>query len=169
VKFIRKAENACLLGGLLIALQFSSITVPLHAQAEPESGVQHSFAPVYEKTREITFNAVVQQVVLQPPAHSPVGLHLLVAGPQGPVDAHLGPYVAEDVRKALYAGETVQLVGVIDRIHGKDYLLARQLIFAGRLVTIRSERGFLVFPHSSRSVRPVADRTLQTDSNGGAR
>jgi hypothetical protein len=169
VKSIRTVKDACLLGGLLTALLSSSITLPLHAQAEPESGVQHTFEPTYDKAHEITFNAVVQQVLAQPPAHSPVGLHLLVGGPQGPVDAHLGPYVAEDVRKALYAGETVQLVGVIDRIHGKDYLLARQLIFAGRLVTVRSEHGFLVFPHSSRTVRPVADRTLQTDSNGGAR
>lgn len=169
MKSIRRINDACLLGGLLAALLFSSFALPVHAQAAPKSGVQHPFAPAYDKAHEITFNAVVQQVVTQPAAHSPVGLHLLVAGPQGPVDAHLGPYLADDARKALYAGETVQLTGVMDRIHGKDYLLARQAIFAGRLVTVRSERGFLVMPHTSRATRPDADKALQTGSNGGAR
>ena len=168
MKFIRRIEDTRLLGGLLIALLCSSFALPVLAQAAPESGVQRPFAPGYDKAHEITFNAVVQQVVAQPPAHSPVGLHLLVAGPQGPIDAHLGPYVPEDARRALYAGETVQLVGVVDHIHGKDYLLARQLIFCGRLVTVRSERGFLVFPHT-HTVRPTADKTPQTEANGGAR
>lgn len=167
MKSFRTVPETCLLAGL-IALSLSSTSTRLYAQAEPESTVQRT-AVAYDPAREVTFNAIVQEVVAEHAAHSPAGLHLLVASSKGPVDAHLGPYVSEDTRKALYAREAVQLVGVMDHIHGKDYLLARQLIFAGRLVTIRSEHGFLLLPHSARAARAVPDKPLQHDVNGAAR
>ena len=79
-------------------------------------------------------------------------MHLLVAGPEGVVDAHVGPYLErEDTQEALHAGLPLQIVGAVEQLHGKSILLARQLIFAGRTVTVRNENGFLV---RARSPRP---------------
>jgi hypothetical protein len=144
----------------MIGLLFASFTLPLNAQTTLESRAPRPFA--YDKTQEVTFTGVVRQVISQPVPHGPMGLHVLVANPQGTVDVHLGPYLADDVCKALYGGEPIQIVGVPDTIHGKTYLLARQLIFGGRLVTIRSEHGFLVLTHSG------ATRASKINKNGDA-
>jgi hypothetical protein len=73
------------------------------------------------------------------------------------VDAHLGPYLTKDTQEALHAGLPMQIVGAVEEHNGKSFLLARQLIFAGRTVTVRSENGFLVRARASRVARSRPD------------
>jgi hypothetical protein len=55
----------------------------------------------------------------------------------------------------------------MEKIHSTNYLLVRQLIFGGRMVTVRSERGFLLRAHS-RARPNTAKTTMQVELTGGA-
>jgi hypothetical protein len=148
--------------GMLIALLFAIFTIQPTAQTTPDSRAQHPLTFGYDKAHEITLNGTVQEVVAKRIPGNPAGLHLLVAGPQGTVDAHLGPYLTKDTQEALHGGIPVQVVGAMKTINGKDYLLARQLVFGGRMVTVRSENGFLARAHGPRAARPKpGDKTTQ--------
>jgi len=123
--------------------------------------------PGYDGTREVTLNGTIQAVISQRISGRPVGLHLLVASSQGVVDAHLGPYLTKATQEALRSGQPVQVVGAMEKIHGRSYLLVRQLIFAGRMVTVRSERGFLL--RAQPLARPTTAKTAtQIELTGGA-
>lgn len=153
---------ATLLASVLLAI----LAVPL---AAPAAGDSTSHYPlVYDKTQEITLTGTIQQIVSHPAAGEPFGLQLLIAGPQGTVAAHLGPYISHDTQQALQIGTPVQIVGAMATYHGKDYLLARQLIFSGRLVTVRSENGFLLQGQGSHTAHHSSAKTSQTEANGGA-
>jgi len=140
--------TAGLLAGLLL---LAILAVPLGAQLAPETRATRAVGPVYDAAHEITLNGTIQEVVTKRTAGSPVGMHLLVAGPEGVVDAHVGPYLTKETQEALHAGLPVQIVGAVEQLHGKSILLARQLIFGGRTVTVRNENGFLV---RARGPRP---------------
>jgi hypothetical protein len=167
MKRIRTTKYTRQFARILTSLFFAIFTIHPSAQAAA-APAQHFPISGYDKAHEITLNGIVREVVSERIAGSPVGLHLLVAGPQGQVDAHLGPYLTKDTQEALHAGEPVQIVGAMEKLHGNSYLLARQLIFGGRLVTVRSERGFLLRAHSSRAMRPQAIKTSAMEPNGGA-
>jgi hypothetical protein len=99
---------------------------------------------------------------------SPVGLHLVIAGEQGTVDAHVGPFLTKDTLAALHAGLPIQIVGAMAPVNGKQYLFARQLMFGGRTVTVRSKSGFLMPTTLNR--RPASrSRVGKVASNGGVR
>jgi len=128
-----------LLGGLLIAIT----AIPVAAQPAREA---HPFHPVgvgYDKAHEVTINATINRMVTKHVAGSPAGLHVLVTGPQGLVDTHLGPFMTRQTQSALRAGTAVQIVGAMETVHGKQYLLARELTIGGRTVTVRSSNGML--------------------------
>jgi hypothetical protein len=159
-------ETPTLAAGLLLGLLFATVTIPLSAQpAEP--GAQHPGAWGYDKAHEITLTGTIEEVKEKAPAGSPVGLHLTVAGTQGKVDAHLGPYMSKQTLAALHTGSAVQIVGAMEKRNGREYLLARQVIFGGRMVQVRSENGFLVRQHLPQSHRGNQKSALGT--NGGAR
>jgi hypothetical protein len=142
---------------LLAGLLFAVVTIQPSAQTAADSRPHRPLSLGYDKVHEITLNGTVQEVVTKPVAGSPVGMHLLVAGPDGIVDAHLGAFLAKDTQGALHAGLPVQIVGAMQDLNGKDYLLARQVIFGGRMVTVRSENGFLVRGHGSRAAHSKPD------------
>ncbi|HUB01275.1 MAG TPA: hypothetical protein VL983_01270 [Terriglobales bacterium] len=108
----------------------------------PEAGRGFGFA--YDSAKEITVIGTVNRQVARSAGGGPVGTHLLISAGGSLIDAHIGPYISNDNRQALKPGQLVQVVGVNESVHGKDLLLARQIIFNGRLVTVRNERGFLV-------------------------
>jgi hypothetical protein len=159
-------QPAQLIAGLLTGLLFAIIPFQPIAHAA-DSRVQHPSSIVYDKAHEITVNGTVQEVVTQRTAGSPVGMHLLVAGSDGLVDAHVGPYLSRDVQEALHMGLPVQIVGAMEQAHGKQYLLARQVVFGGRTVTVRSENGALVRPRGPRIAhsKPV-DSIAKTTQKG---
>jgi hypothetical protein len=145
------------IAGLLTGLLFTIVTIQPIAQTAADSRAQHPLIPSYDKAHEITLNGTVQEVVTKRVARNPFGMHLLVAGPEGVVDAHVGPYLSKGTRDALHAGLPVQIVGTMEEAHGDHYLLARQLIFGGRTVTVRSEHGFLVRARGPRMARSKPD------------
>jgi hypothetical protein len=169
----RITKSTRLFAGLLASLLFASLAVPLVAQPAPEARTQRPASFGYDKAHEITLNGTIQEVISKRIAGSPVGMHLLVAGSQGMVDAHLGPYLTKDTQEVLRTGEPVQIVGAMQELHGKDYLLARQLIVGGRTIVVRSEHGFLVRAHGSRMSRSKTEKSTEKTSpvelNGGTR
>jgi hypothetical protein len=161
------------IAGLLTSLLFAIFTLPLGAQTAPDSRATLQPGLGYDKAHEITLIGTIQEVVSKRIAGIPIGLHLLVASSRGMVDTHLGPFLEKDTQEALHTGTPVQIIGAMETIAGKDYLLARQVIFGGRLVTVRSENGFLVRAPNPRPARSKPESTTEKTSplelNGGAR
>jgi hypothetical protein len=154
------------LAALLSSLVLAIFAVgPLNAQSLEHSQT-HPFLG-YDKAHELTLNGTVQELIDQSVPGAPIGLHLLVAGPQGTTDVHIGPYLSKDTQAALHAGIPVQIIGAMVTLHGKDYLLARQLIFSGRQVVVRTENGFLLPVQGSLKGRKEA--VSDVESGGGAR
>ena len=146
---------------LILAIAFS---LPIIAQASETqtSSAGKGFGFAYDRAQEITLVGAVEQIVTHPAPGSAVGLHLLVSSEGKTMDVHLGPYLSPENREALFAGESVQVVGVIENAHGQDLFLARELIIGERKITIRNERGFLVRPPTRR-----ANETSKQAANGG--
>ena len=145
------------IAGLATCLLFAITAIPLNAQPPLAWG--------YDKAHEVTLTGTIAAVNEKAPRNSPVGLHLMLSAPQGQVDAHLGPYMTKATIEALHTGIPVQIVGAMETVHGKQYLLARQIIFSGRLVQVRSENGFLMQEHSAKSLH----RDQKSGVKGGAR
>jgi hypothetical protein len=152
--------------GLLAGLLFVVLAVPLGAQPASETHVGQGFGPVYDAAHQITLSGTVQEVVTRRMPGRPVGMHLMVAGPQGIVDAHVGPYLSRDMKEALHTGTPVQLVGVMASVRGRKYLMVRELNVGGTSVTLRSEHGFLL---RSQGSSLKAKESAKLESNGGAR
>ena len=123
------------------------------------------FRSHYNAAAEIRVDGTIQELVTQRTPGSPAGIHLLIAGTQGIVDAHLGPFVSKETRAALRSGISIQVVGFMTEVNGKQYLLARQLIFEGRVVSVRSPQGF---PIPDVSGRPSLVRRSSASRARGA-
>jgi len=159
--------TAGLLAGLLVAA--IAVTVPMGAHAASESRPGRGFGPVYDAAHEVTLEGTIQEVVTKHTAGTPPGMHLLVAGPEGLIDAHVGPFVSKEMKAALVAGMPVRIVGATTLLHGKSYLLARQLTVGENTVTVRSPRGIILPPHSDIAPHRRTSKPSQTEPNGGAR
>ena len=122
----------------------------------------------YDRAHEITVVGTVAQIVTHPAHGSPMGMHILISSSGKEVDAHVGPFLSKANRDALKPGQLVQIVGVNKNIRGKNFLLARQLVFNGRQVTVRNERGFLQFDRTGMGQRKIY-RNGKLVSNGGAK
>jgi len=131
--------------------------------SEETSTVGRGLGFFYDPAKEVTLVGTVQQIVPRS-AVGPMGLHVLVSVQSRTVDAHIGPYLSKQILETLHAGELIQVVGVREYVRGRNLLLARQLVYGGRQVTVRSERGFLV---RAASHREVSDS--RRSANGGAR
>jgi len=105
----------------------------------------------YDPTKEVTLTGAVKQIV---PRSSTglTGLHVLVSVQGETIDAHIGPYLSKQIQQTLHVGDLIQLIGVHESVRGKGFLLARQLVYSGRQVTVRSERGLLIRTASQRAV-----------------
>ncbi|MGA8763953.1 MAG: hypothetical protein WB562_13890 [Candidatus Sulfotelmatobacter sp.] len=152
--------------GLLTGLLLAIMAIPLGAATAPKSHPGQGFGPAYDAAHETTLNGTIKEVVTKRTVGSPAGMHLLVAGPQGVVDAHLGPFLSKQTREALQAGMPVQIVGASVSLHGKDYFLARQMIFSGRTVTIRNAKGLPVFAQDQHRAVKV-NKTAPVETKGG--
>ena len=163
---LQKPIGITMIAGLLSGLLFAILAVPLVAQPASETHVGQGFGPVYDAAHQITLSGTVQEVVTRRMPGRPVGMHLMVAGPQGIVDAHVGPYLSRDMKEALHTGTPVQLVGVMASVRGRKYLMVRELNVGGTSVTLRSEHGFLL---RSQGSSLKAKESAKLESNGGAR
>ena len=170
MKQFRIMKLTRLIAGLLSGLLFATVVVPLGAQPASESRPGRGFGPVYDAAHETTVSGTIQEVVTKHAVGSPAGMHLLVAGPEGVVDAHVGSFLTKNTREALHMGLPIQIVGAMEQLHGKRFLLARQLIFGGRTVTVRSRTGFLLPAVNSRHTSsPRAQKIAKSATYGGVR
>jgi hypothetical protein len=117
----------------------------------------------YSAARETNFTGTIDQLVAGHIAGRPAGLHLLVNGPNGVIDASLGSYVSAEVQHAIAKGAAVQLSGVTRTIDGTQYLLTRTLTVAGHSINIRNEHGFLIHPRANNG----AKTRLGTNASAG--
>lgn len=168
MKRSRVTNPVPILAALLISLSFATFGFSLDISAPPDSQAGRGFAAAYDVAHEITLTGNVEEVFTKHIAGTPAGMHLWIAGPQGRVDAHLGPYLSKHTRDALHAGTPVQIVGAMETLHGRHILLARQLIFGGRIVTIRSPHGLLVRTHVPRTASSKSGKPARTESKGGS-
>lgn len=143
---------------MLLALAAQAATQSSSSSVGQGSGIG------YDQTKEVTLSGTVDRLVSHPAPGSPAGLHLLISASGKTVDAHLGPFFSKQNQEALEAAHAVQVVGVTVNIRGHEVLLARQLIFAGRQVAVRNQRGFLVREHPTRH----AVHDTKPAVNGGA-
>jgi hypothetical protein len=143
-----------MMASLLIALLFAIHAV---AQSVPASMPAQGFGPVYDAAHEITLNGNIHEVVIRQLPGSPRGTHVLVAGPEGLVDAHVGSFLSQETKDALQAGTPIEIVGATTRLNEKSYLLARQLIIGGHTITVRSKHGFLLRESVARAARPKGE------------
>ncbi|MGH9495101.1 MAG: hypothetical protein ACRD3B_08900 [Candidatus Sulfotelmatobacter sp.] len=156
---------AVLLPAMLLAL----FPIPSGAQAAA-AAPNRGPIPTYNAAHETTINGTVQQVVTKRTIGSPAGMHLIVTGATGTVDVHVGPFLSKEVREALHTGLPIQIVGATETLNGKQYLLARQLMYGGITVPVRSANGVVLrgaLP--SNVVSPKAQKAAQLAANGGAR
>lgn len=149
------------------ALLFTILAIPTSAQVAPESHAGRGFGPAYDAAHETILVGTIQEVVNEHVAGTPAGMHLLVAGLKGVVDAHVGSFLTEQKKDALHAGAQVLIVGVAVQLQDKEYFLARELRVGGRTVTIRNSRGCLVYPHADRIVK--TDATAKIEGDEGSR
>jgi hypothetical protein len=129
-------------GFLGVCLAVCFLVTP--AAAAPQSSIGQGFGITYDRSQEVALIATFQGFDTHPAPGSPVGLHLLISASGNTIDAHLGPYLSKENLAVLHSGQLVQVIGVNRQVHGKTMLLARRLIFNGRQVDIRNERGFLI-------------------------
>ena len=151
-----------LFAGLLLAI----FATPLGAQPASETRVGHGFGVVYDAAHEITLTGTIQGVVTRRMPGRPAGMHLMVAGPGGLVDAHVGPFLSKEMKEALHTGTPVQLVGAMASLRGRKYLMVRALNVGGTRITLRNERGSLV--RSQVSGAKIKE-SAELESNGGVR
>jgi hypothetical protein len=144
------------LSAMLLALAAQAASP---AQSSPADGSDLANRP----PKVITVTGTVERMVIHQPG-GPPGFHLFIMTDGKTVDANLGPFLSKQNQEALVAGQLVQIVGVRTSLHGNDVVLARQLIFGGRLVTVRNERGALVREHPARRTGVQRKPTV----NGGA-
>src|SRR5208283_2933826 len=122
----------------------------------------------YDAAHEVTVNGTIEQVVSKRVAGSPAGMHLLVVGPEGVVDAHVGPFLSKTTRDSFQAGTPIRVVGAMTTLGGKSYLLARLVIVNGRTITVRGSRGTLAPGAAGRTQNRNAKASV-VEVNGGAR
>lgn len=159
-----RRKFAALRFALLADLFLALLAIPLGAQTvEKPVNAGHSMQ-AYDPGREISIEGTVQEVVSHRIPGSPVGLHVIVSGPDGSLDVHLGPYVSKTLAESLKFGASIGIVGSMMQVNGRDYLLARQINFNGQTVSIRAESGVLV-----RKVSRDRQTSTESTDNGGAR
>jgi len=80
-----------------------------------------------------------------------VGSHLLLATPNGPVDASLGRFGLQGDRAVSVAtGQQIEATGVMKRIKGKSVFLVRSVKVDGEVYTVRNKHGFPVSPQARK-------------------
>jgi hypothetical protein len=154
--------------GLFSSLLCVVVAVLAGAQTAASSGVPRGLGPVYDAAHEVTVEGTIQQVVTQPAVGSPAGWHVMVAGPQGLVDAHLGAFLSEQTKSRLINGAPVQIVGAMLSLNGRDFLLARQLTVGGRTVILRSAHGLPVHERLPGESRPARARKSNDPGQTGS-
>jgi hypothetical protein len=161
-------KRTLLIAGLMACLLVAIVSVPLVAQPATETRPEHGVGAAYDAAHEITLNGSIEKVVTKREHGSPAGMHLLITGPSGVVDAHVGSFLGKEAKESLHEGMPVRIVGAMSTIHGKSYLLARLVTVGDHTIQVRSKRGILApMPeHNARSRN--TDKKPAVAVHGGA-
>lgn len=114
---------------------------------------------------EVTMAGTIQQVVADHTSGRPRGLQLVLAGPQGIINASFGPYLSTDVKESLAAGQHLEVTGVTHTLNGQSYFLVRDFTVRGHHVTVRNEEGFLIHPQKPGITRTRQSQTVTKGEN----
>lgn len=108
--------------------------------------------PAYDAAHEVTLQGTIEKVIAKAAAGSPLGLHVIVATAGGDVDAHLGLFNMKRTKEVgVVPGATVEAVGAIVQVRGKNLLLVRMLTVGGQTIVIRNESGVPAFQMAPRT------------------
>jgi hypothetical protein len=121
----------------------------------------------WKTSDEVTLAGTIQQVFTKKPSGAPGGVNLLMSGSQNGMIVNLGSGLDQQTQKSLASGTSIEVIGLVHRAQGEEYLLARQITLAGRTLQVRSANGFPIHT-SSQTASPHA-RHIQSTLNGGAR
>jgi hypothetical protein len=100
---------------------------------------------------ELAASGTIQEIISTNTPGTPRGLRMILIGPQGVIDASLGPYLTSVVQQSLTAGQLVAVDGVAVTLNGHDYLLVRQLTIGDHQIGVRNDKGFLIHPASNHA------------------
>jgi hypothetical protein len=157
-----------LIAGLMASLLLAIVSVPLVAQPATETRPEHGFGAVYDAAHEMTLNGTIEKVVTKHELGSPAGMHLLISGPAGVVDAHVGSFMSKETKESLHEGTPVRIVGAMSTIHGKSYLLARLVTVGDHTIRVRSKHGILAPMPEPTARKRNSERKPAVAVHGGA-
>lgn len=160
-------QSTIALAGLLPAMLLAFVAVPAGAQSAAASSQNRGPVPIYNAAREVTINGTVQQVVTKHTPGSPAGMHLIVNGTTGTVDAHVGAFLSKSMQQALHAGLPLKVIGSMATARGRQILLVRELSYGGQTILIRNKNGMLFRPALPSNSAALAKNPWLA-MNGGA-
>lgn len=165
---VARGSTRLIAESVLTALLLAITALPLAAQPAAQTHPLRQLGVGYDKAHEVEINGTVNRIITQHVAGSPAGLHVLVNGDRGLVDAHLGPFMTKQTQQAMRSGTPVQIVGAMQTVHGKQYLLVREVNFAGRTVTVRNQSGALLRVQASQNAIAKHRHPSRLEVKGGA-
>jgi hypothetical protein len=163
-----KRQSMIALAGLMPAMLLALSAVPARAQAAAATNPSRGPIPIYDTAHEITVNGTVQEVVTKRTIGSPAGMHLMISGAQGLVDAHVGPFLTKNMQQAMHTGLPLKVVGVMITARDRQILLVRELSYGGQTVLVRNKNG-IPFRPALPSNSPALRKNPWLAMNGGAR
>jgi hypothetical protein len=135
---------------LILAIGFLC-AVPVEAQEAPPPAAPGSnptettvLMAAYDSRNEIQLQGAIRRIETAG-EDGPIGTHILIRTATGVVDAHLGyGRAASPTYLGLATGESVTVIGMIERAEGKDILLTRILGTSKHVFILRSQHGIPV-------------------------
>lgn len=128
-------------------------------------GTNASQSQVTPEANVVTVTGTIQDIVSKRKTGTNGSLHLVLAGPQGIVNASMGPYLTSEVKTALAKGTSVQVAGISRTINGQNYVLVQELTFGSQKVTVRNENGSLIRPQSALTASSRKGHTVTKGAN----
>jgi hypothetical protein len=130
----------------VVALLLISFQHSIQAQT-----VQAAIVQAETTAAEVTLTGTVSSVLVKAAPGMIVGSHLLLATPNGPVDASLGRFGLQgDGAVSVAAGQEIEATGVMKRIKDRFVFLVRRMKVGGEVYTIRNKHGFPVSPQARK-------------------
>lgn len=103
----------------------------------------------YDVADEVTLAGTVSSVLTKGAAGMIAGSHLLLATPNGPVDASLGRFgLRGNGAVSVSVGKQVEVTGVMRTIDSRSFLLVRTVKVDGEIYTIRNVHGLPLSPQA---------------------
>ena len=98
----------------------------------------------YNPATETTVTGSVDSVENLPsPGRGGGGLHLMLAGPTGRIDVHVGPASFVASRNVTFAqGDALTVTGSKVTVDGEDAVIAREIKKGDQVLTLRDAKGF---------------------------